>query len=235
MVKVKLYLGVAVLSLAVLLAGACTSQPGPTPGLKVGDAAAARNAAIAYLQTHVGESAPSAEIEWDAENITPPGLVGQTTIAFTSDEWTITVSYPVVPPENTVYQVEVSSIKRGWHWKGTIEPDGSVTELSAFKRMTREESQRIAEEFVRNSPTFSFDGIEDTLRLTDTLTARCPCCWVFTFEFDSRHAGYGDRTGQVLAQVITPHRAAVAVEQLEITSAVMDEKWDMIKQGVVEE
>ena len=98
------------------------------------------------------------------------------------------------------------------------------TEISAFKQMSKEESQRIAEEFVRNSPTFVFDGIEDTLRLTDTLTARCPYCWVFIFEFDSSQAGYGDRTGQMLT-LITHHRAVITVEQLEIMSAVMDDKW----------
>ena len=90
--------------------------------------------------------------------------------------------------------------------------------------------RKVAEGFARNSPTFVFDGIEDTLRLADTLRPRCPYCWVFVFEFDSRHAGYGDRTGQMLAQVITSHEVSIAVEQLEITSAVMDNKWDMIGQ-----
>jgi len=222
-----------ILSLAALLAGACTSQPGPTPDLEVGDAAEARDTAIIYLQAHVGENAPAADIDWDTENITPPGLVGKGTTAFTSDEWTITVSYPVVPPENAVYEVVVSSIKLGWHWKGIIKPDGNVTELSAFKQMSKEESQRTAEEFLRNSPTFVFDGISDTLELTNTLTARCPYCWAFIFEFESRHAGYGDRTGQALAQVITPHKVTIAVEQGEIKSAVMDNKWDMISQKML--
>jgi len=52
-----------------------------------------------------------------------------------------------VLPENTIYQVVVSSINLGWYWKGTVEFDGSVTELTAFKQMSKEESQRIAEEF----------------------------------------------------------------------------------------
>ncbi len=174
MVKVKLYLVIVTLSLVALLVGACTGQPGPTPELEVRDAAEARDTAISYLRAHVGENAPAADIEWDAENVTPPGLIGQGTTAFTSDEWTITVSYPVVPPENAVYEVVVSSIKLGWHWKGTIEPDANVTELSAFRQMSEEESQRIAEAFVRNSPTFAFDGISDTLRLTNTLNGAVP-------------------------------------------------------------
>ena len=239
MVRAKIYLAMIILGLVALLAGACAKPspapvPAPTPTeLEVKDATEARDTAIIYLQAHVGENAPASDIEWDTENITPPGLVGKGTIAFTSEEWAITVSYPIVPPENTVYEVVVSSIKLSWHWKGSVKADGTVTELSAFKQMSQEESQRVAEEFVRNSPTFVFDGIEDTLEMTGTLTARCPYCWVFIFEFESRQAGYGDRTGQVVAQVITPHQATIGVEQGEIKSAVIDKKWDMLSQKML--
>lgn len=235
MTRARPYFGVVFVSLLALLAGACAGQPGSTPDLIVGDAAGARDAAITYLQEQVAENAPDTDTEWDEENITPTGLLGKSTIAFTSDEWTITVSYPVVLPENAVYEVEVSSIKFGWHWEGIIKPDGSVTEVSPFKQMSEEESRRIAEEFVRNSPTFVFDGIGDTLRLIDTITLRCPYCWQFTFEFDSRHAGYGDRTGQALAQVITHHIGQITVEMSEVKSAVMDGSWDMINQEIINE
>lgn len=229
MPRAKLYLGVVILSLVALLMTACASEAVSA----VENAADARDTALTYLQKHEAQNAPSAGIEWQEADITSPGLVGGVTKEFTSDEWTVKVSYPVVRPENTVYQVVVSSIKLGWHWKGTVKYDGSVTEVSAFKQMSKENSQTIAEEFLMSSPTFVFDGIEDTLRLTDTLTARCPYCWAFIFEFDSRQAGYGDRTGQLLAQVITPHRAVIGVEQAKITSALMDEKWDMLNQVMV--
>ena len=234
MARVKLYFGVVILSLLALLTGACAAQQGPTPDLIVRDAAGARDVAITYLQKQAGENAPATDIEWDEENITPPSLVGHETIAFTSDEWTITVSYPVVLPENALYEIEVSSTKFGWHWKGIVKPDGSVTELGPFKQMSEEESQRIAEEFVRNSPTFVFDGIEDILRLTDTITLQCPYCWQFILEFDSRHAGYGDRTGQALAQVITRHIAQITVVMGEVKSAVMDGSWDMLNQEIID-
>ena len=57
--------------------------------------------------------------------------------------------------------------------------------------------------------------------------------WTFVYRFESRHAGYGDRTGQMLAQVITPHEAVITVERGEIKSAIMDEKWDMINQKIL--
>jgi hypothetical protein len=99
--------------------------------------------------------------------------------------------------------------------------------------MTRETSEQIARDFAKNSPTFTFDGIEDTFSLTGGRKAPGRYCWVFVFEFDSRQAGYGDRTGQVLAQVITPHQAVITLEQHRITAAVMDERWDMLQQKAV--
>jgi hypothetical protein len=111
----------------------------------------------------------------------------------------------------------------------TISPEPTETEPAQTTPggVTLEESQQIALDYLKNSPTYQFDGIEDTVELIDTLTLRCPSCWTFVYKFESRHAGYGDRTGQMLAQVITPHEAAITVIQGEVTNAVMDGKWDM--------
>ena len=233
MVRVKLCLVIAILCLATLLAGACKSEPAPTPVSEVKDAADARDVGFSYLQEQEGQDVPGADAEWQEADVTPPGLVGSTTKEFTSDGWTVEVYSPVVAPQYIRYEVTITSVQMGWHWQGTVKPDGTVTEVSAVTQMSKEGSQAIAEEFVRGSPTFAFDGMEETLKLTETLTARCPFCWSFTFEFDSRQAGYGDRTGKMLAQVITHHRAAIMVEQMEITSAVIDEKWDMLRQREV--
>lgn len=94
--------------------------------------------------------------------------------------------------------------------------------------MAPEDMQVIAEELVRISDTFLFDGIEESLKLVSVQAGPQPDSWTFTFEFQSRHAGYGDRTDEVLAQVITPHRVVINVEKDEITSAVMDGQWDIL-------
>ena len=96
--------------------------------------------------------------------------------------------------------------------------------------VSEEESLNISQQFLKNSPTYKFDGIEDTLKHEETLTLRCPYCWQFIFTFDSRQTGYGNRTGQMLAQVITHHTARITVEQGEVTYAVLDSKWDMLQQ-----
>ena len=99
--------------------------------------------------------------------------------------------------------------------------------------INEEGARQIAENFVRNSPTFAFDGIPETLELVETLYPDIENAWGFVFQFESRHAGYGDRTGENLAQVITPHEAHVTVQDGEVMSALMDEKWDMLVQEMV--
>ena len=98
---------------------------------------------------------------------------------------------------------------------------------------TVEESERIARAYVQQSPTYRFDGIEGTLELVHTGTLRCPWCWEFTYRFQSSHAGYGDRTGQMLAQVVTPHEARIMVQEHKVTHAIMDQRWDMLTQSFV--
>lgn len=231
MAKSRLRAALAAMGLAALLAVPCGCQP----ALAVGNAADARDAAIEYLREHNAPDVPGGDVEWQETDTTPQGIAGAAYREFSSDGWTAELSYPVLPPELTVYQVLLSSITLGWHWTGSVNPRGHVTELSPLRQMSEEESRQVAHDFVTVSPTFAFDGVEDSLQLVDTLTARCPACWLFIFEFECRHAGYGDRTGRTLAQAITPHRAAIAVERLEIASAVLDETWDMLAQEMREE
>lgn len=97
---------------------------------------------------------------------------------------------------------------------------------------TRDESETIARNFVQNEATFRYDGIADTLQLVNTSQLSAGR-WEFIFRYDSRAAGYGDRSGQILAQVITPHEARVAVTNYQVTRGVLDDQWDMIKQLIV--
>jgi hypothetical protein len=76
--------------------------------------------------------------------------------------------------------------------------------------------------------------MQDTLLLVNTETLRCPYCWEFEFEFDCRHAGYGDRTGLILAQVITPHVARILVIEGEVNRAILDGTWDMMLQESID-
>ncbi|MFQ5950745.1 MAG: hypothetical protein ACE5KH_01510 [Candidatus Geothermarchaeales archaeon] len=113
-----------------------------------------------------------------------------------------------------------------------------------------ERAIQIARAFIVEAPTFSFDGIPETLRLVDFYVIESfpeqnplllkeeeapPFQYVITFLFESRAAGYGDRTGQVLAQVITLHSARVTVVEDEVVSAILDGQWDELKQEAIPE
>lgn len=116
-------------------------------------------------------------------------------------------------------------------------PAGALSpEEAGVIEISKEMGQMMAKEFVQNSPTFSFDGIDDSLRLSDISSlSRSQYAWAFVFEFESRHAGYGDRTGHILAQMITPHTATIIVDRGEIVSAQLDEQWDMVRQEIIGE
>ncbi len=113
------------------------------------------------------------------------------------------------------------------------EPDGGPVQIDdpgPAEGLSEDESRLIAEEFIIQSPTFVFDGIPDSLQGTAVLEMSQPYTWTFVLEFDSSQASYGDRTGQTLAQVITPHEASITVDNGEVAYATLDSEWDMLEQ-----
>ena len=110
-----------------------------------------------------------------------------------------------------------------------------VSQNDGFTVVSQDESQEIAEDYLRNTSTFKYDGIEDSVKLIAIHTMRCPYCWEFTFEFQTRHAGHGDRTGEILAQVITTHTARIVVQEGKVVSAVCCDNWDMLRREIIDE
>jgi len=102
----------------------------PAP-VNLPDPAMARDAVLAYIAAHDGPSAPVAGMAWNEENATPGGLVGSTTLRYTAEGWTVTVSYPIVAPEYTLYHVQVVEGASGFTWEGEVDATGSVTETPA--------------------------------------------------------------------------------------------------------
>ena len=85
--------------------------------------------------------------------------------------------------------------------------------------------------FLKNSPTYKFDGIPESINVLEASSMRPPAPeWLVVIEFECRHAGYGDRTGEVLAQVITPHTIIVIVKEGKVVKADIDDKWDELNQ-----
>ena len=88
---------------------------------------------------------------------------------------------------------------------------------------TQDQAVFIATQFLKNSPTYSFDGLEETIEVVEVVTMRMQYTWTVYIKFTSRYGGYGDRDGQMLLQALTEHVMAVMVSKGAVTSAVTDE------------
>ena len=93
---------------------------------------------------------------------------------------------------------------------------------------------KIAHDFIISSPTFAFDGIEQTLKaeVSAVIDESMPQ-YVINVIFDTRHGGYGDRTGQIVTEAITPHLATVIVSEGKVISVIIDRTWDEINQKLL--
>ena len=111
-----------------------------------------------------------------------------------------------------------------------ISAASAIAGISPYSLPQEEEAAKKAMKFVLNSPTYRFDGSK--IKLESVMETQTKGCYKALVDFVSSKSGYGDRTDEMLLQVITNHRAEVTVCNGEIVSAVLDGEWDMIKQEI---
>ena len=219
------------------------AQEPPTSDVML-DPEEAFDAALAWLRSSYPDKAPVTETSWVAEDVEVLGrhgepLLGAAEKRISSDDWMAQESWAVVAPNYVVYYIILKSPSLGWYWEGTVKAmGGQVGEEVGMQEMTDQLATEIATQFVKSSPTYMYSGIGETLALVETSQADRPYSWVFVFEFESRHSGYGDTANQVVQLVGTPHRAAITVGQMEVVEATLDGRWDILAQefiGVTEE
>ncbi len=99
----------------------------------------------------------------------------------------------------------------------------------------------IAKQFVLKDETYRFDGMPNTLAVAPSpgtvsimgfgamaMPRATRDTYTFKVNFDSQHAGFGDRAGAIMAEAITPHIALITVKSNKVISATMDGKWNML-------
>ena len=117
---------------------------------------------------------------------------------------------------------------------GLIEIRRKLQETIEFTR-TLDGNQRkaLAESWIRAAPTFAYDG-SGLVFVSDVPAGSDPVEHNLTYTFTSSHAGYGNRTGAMTAQVITEHSITLTLTYDGIVqSAVIDGKWDEIGQYLI--
>lgn len=112
------------------------------------------------------------------------------------------------------------------------------TELTILP-ITPEEQEKndalgVAQRFIPTSPTFAFDGDINTLDVESvTKMESLPVQYNIKASYTSAHGGYGNREGQILTQVLTPHTIDIIVSEGVVISAVTDETWDELNNQYV--
>lgn len=82
----------------------------------------------------------------------------------------------------------------------------------------------VARAWIENdSPTYNFDGSDLELVRSEKIDTNT---YQYTFEFESSQAGYGDRSDEMSAQVITPHSVVVRIESGQVVSVITDGVYD---------
>jgi hypothetical protein len=70
------------------------------------------------------------DLVWTEQNTTPQDLVGSSSFRYTAGDWSLDVSYPLVNPPETIYQIAVSNPKTGFGWQGQVDAQGQVSQTA---------------------------------------------------------------------------------------------------------
>jgi hypothetical protein len=232
-VKTKLSVLGLVLVLSTLIASGCTpstAQPTAVPtiaptepptevptatpteaAVEVPDPARARDAALHYVSQNYSEQAPAPNLAWVEETITPEGLVGSSTFQYTADDWVVTVSFPVVAPQATIYSVVVANQATGFQWEGDVDAAGQVTEQAVA------EGADVAYEGV----SFSYDDALAAGVVAETVPAVGPAGpAVAEWEVEPEHVRFSF-DGYILPETFHEPRIVVyPVSDFEATSEI---------------
>ena len=101
----------------------------------------------------------------------------------------------------------------------------------ATQNQNRKDIENIAIEFLVNGPTFSFDGVPESVKVLEKYVLESyPEQHIVVLSFNTTHCGWGNREGTFIAPAITPHLIRITIVEGEVIEAVIDEKWDEVNQ-----
>lgn len=86
--------------------------------------------------------------------------------------------------------------------------------------------------FISDDETYRFDGINNTLSVYYNRTLEGNAHEVIA-EFTCAHGGYGDRTGKLVTEALTPHKVVLTIVDGNILTAISDNAWDMVNEKPV--
>jgi hypothetical protein len=130
--------------------------------------------------------------------------------------------------------VKVDPYSQDYMPEGLQKIDQALLDLKQYAlNVSNVEAETIAEDWIKNAPTYKYDGSNLTLINHATMES-FPEQHSLTYSFISSHAGYGNRSDQMTAEVITNHTMNINMYQGLVTSATIDSIWDEMNQQTIE-
>lgn len=108
--------------------GVRTLVPIGAPG-DAGDPVWARDEALSHLGERYPEQAPVSDLAWMEADVTGGELLGSSTFQYVTSDWIITITYPIVALEDTIYEIRVDSGESGFSWRGEVDAQGEVSDI----------------------------------------------------------------------------------------------------------
>jgi len=99
--------------------------------------------------------------------------------------------------------------------------------------ITENDSEKIIDftrQFIITGPTFSYDGIPNSLEIEIVSADDSDSKFLLKGKFNTLHAGYGNRENLDLSEDIVLHTIIISIVDEKIISAVIDNQWDELNQ-----
>lgn len=93
---------------------------------------------------------------------------------------------------------------------------------------TQEKAVNLGTQFIRNTSTFVFDGVENSIRLIKAEQTENGSVWNLSYIYRTKHPGHGDRSHQVLVEQVTEHYAQITLRGCQIVSATCDKNYNLL-------
>jgi len=89
---------------------------------------AVRDSILSYIEEYYPYQGPARGLVWVGERTTPEGSVGHESCQFAADDWTMTVDYDLVAPDQMVYHIQLWNTSTGFLCRCLLDAEGVVLE-----------------------------------------------------------------------------------------------------------
>ena len=210
--KTKLSTLGIVLILWSSILGACgpaVAEPTPVPtatpqaeDMPLPDPARARDAVLEFV-ANAYTAGDFSDTVWAEDDVTAEGLVGASDRLYSAGDWAVGVSFPIVAPEATIYQVVIANEATGFQWDGEVDAYGQVTERAVQQGKPSPPLEVSAEDLVKliqGNNAFGFD-LYQALRARDGNLFYSPHS--ISLALAMTYAGARDETEAQMAQALS--------------------------------